>query len=165
MAALPPGVLAPDFKLPTMDGTEFSLTEALRTGPVILAFFKISCPVCQYAFPLYERLARQLKGTGVGVIGVSQDSLEDTASFMREFGITFTVALDDTTSYKVSNGYGLTNVPTMFEISPDGQVEATVVGWSRSDVEALHRKYVNADDALTVPLFQASERLENFKAG
>ena len=41
--ALTAGTSAPDFKLQTMDGKQFSLREALTHGPVVAAFFKISC--------------------------------------------------------------------------------------------------------------------------
>jgi len=51
MAALSAGISAPEFNLPTIKGERFSLREALARGPVVAAFFKISCPVCQYAFP------------------------------------------------------------------------------------------------------------------
>ncbi len=56
MPALDAGVMAPDFTLPTVDGKQVSLKEALKKGPVLLAFFKVSCPVCQYAFPFFERV-------------------------------------------------------------------------------------------------------------
>ncbi len=56
MAALEPGTTAPDFTLPAMDGKQFSLREALARGPVLAAFFKISCPTCQYAFPFLQRI-------------------------------------------------------------------------------------------------------------
>ena len=51
MAALNAGVLAPDFTLPTVQGGQVSLRQALAKGPVVLVFFKVSCPVCQYALP------------------------------------------------------------------------------------------------------------------
>ena len=54
--------LAPDFTLPTLEGQKVSLKQLLQHGPVVLAFFKVSCPVCQYAFPLYERLSQANKG-------------------------------------------------------------------------------------------------------
>src|SRR5256712_2136930 len=114
MAALNPGTTAPDFALPTMDGKRFSLPEALSRGPVVLAFFKISCPICQYAFPFLERIHRAYADKNVVVVGVSQNGAKDTASFIKEYGVSFPVLLDDTRSYPVSNGYGLTNVPTVF---------------------------------------------------
>ena len=57
MVALSPGTAAPQFELPAIDGTKFSLKDALARGPVLAAFFKISCPVCQYAFPFFDRIS------------------------------------------------------------------------------------------------------------
>ena len=42
MAALTEGKTAPDFSLPAMDGSTFSLQGALAKGPVVLDFFKVS---------------------------------------------------------------------------------------------------------------------------
>src|SRR5882672_2029720 len=50
MAALTAGTNAPDISLAAVDGTTFSLQNALQKGPVLAAFFKVSCPVCQYGF-------------------------------------------------------------------------------------------------------------------
>src|SRR5580765_3637589 len=123
MAALDPGTAAPDFTLPTMDGKQFSLSEALTHGPVVLAFFKISCPTCQYAFPFLERIYKAYGKKNVTIVGISQNEKKDTALFIREFGVTFPVLLDETHSYPVSNAYGLTNVPTVFWIGQDGEIE------------------------------------------
>ena len=56
MPALTVGTTAPDFTLPDMDGKQFSLRQAIARGPVVLVFFKVSCPVCQFAFPFIERI-------------------------------------------------------------------------------------------------------------
>src|SRR3954447_16167189 len=123
MSALDTGKTAPEIKLPTLGGGNFLLSDARKRGPVALAFFKVSCPVCQMALPFYERLHQAYRGKNVQVIGVSQDSAADTAAFARQYGITFPIALDDTKRYPASNAYGLTNVPTLFLISPDGEIE------------------------------------------
>src|SRR4051794_22179514 len=105
MAALDTGRHAPQIVLPDMQGKNVSLLEQLRRGPVVLAFFKISCPVCQYAFPMVERLHRAYPGAAI--YGVSQNSAKDTERFCREFGVTFPVLLDDPKEYVASNAYGL----------------------------------------------------------
>ena len=43
MAALTAGTNAPKFELKAMDGKSFVLGEELARGPVVLAFFKVSC--------------------------------------------------------------------------------------------------------------------------
>ncbi len=114
MAALTSGTKAPDFTLPTIDGGKFSLSEELARGPVVLAFFKVSCPVCQFAFPFLQRIFKAYASKNVTIVGISQNGRQDTAAFLQEFGVTFPVLLDDPNTYPVSNAYGLTNVPTMF---------------------------------------------------
>jgi peroxiredoxin len=165
MAALTAGTQAPDFTLPTVDGKQFSLKEALSRGPVVLAFFKISCPVCQYAFPYIERLYRAAGNKGVSVVGISQDDKRGTQAFMKEYGITFPVLLDDTSSYPVSNAYGLTNVPSVFWISPDGEIEISSVGWSRTDIEEIYRKIAETNGGSAIPLFKPGEEVRDFRAG
>jgi peroxiredoxin len=162
MAALIQGNKAPAFTLPLVGGGEFSLKDALKEGPVVVAFFKISCPVCQWAFPLYDRLAQRLKEVGVRMIGVSQDDRESTLDFMRRFGVNFPVALDGR-GYIVSNAYGLTNVPTIFEIQQDGTIASSSVSWARAEVEAIYKKYAAAQNA--APLFDRKEQISEFRAG
>ncbi len=165
MAALTTGALAPEFTLPTTDGNQFSLANALQRGPVVAAFFKVSCPVCQYTFPFLERLYQAYQNQGVTIIAVSQNDRKDTLKFMKEYGITFPVLLDDTKSYPASNAYGLTNVPTIFWISPDRQIEISSVGWSRADMEQINQLMANSADKRQAPLFLAGEEVADFRAG
>src|SRR5215467_5823888 len=132
MTALATGAKAPEFELKTSDGKQFSLEAELANGPVVLAFFKVSCPTCQYTFPFLERLHKAYKNEHVRVIGVSQNDSAETAAFAREFGVTFPILLDDTRKYPVSNAYGLTNVPTIFWIAQDGEIEVSSVGWVKA---------------------------------
>jgi peroxiredoxin len=165
MAALQPGVQAPEFTLKSTGDAQFSLAEALRGGPVLLAFFKVSCPVCQYAFPFVERIHRGYRGKPVTVVGVSQNSRTDTERFRKQFEISFPALLDDPANYAVSNAYGLTNVPTVFLIEPNGTVAASVVGWSRADLEEVNHKLAELVDVVQAPLFQAGESVDDWKAG
>jgi peroxiredoxin len=165
MAALTAATVAPDFSLAATDGKQFSLKDELARAPVVLAFFKISCPVCQYTFPFLERIYHAHRGKGATIIGISQDNQRDTVSFMKEFGITFPVLLDDTKSYPVSNAYGLTNVPTVFWIGQDGQIEISSVGWSRNDMEQIHRRIGDLNRSGAAPLFKQGEDVRDFRAG
>ncbi len=56
----------------------------------------------------------------------------------------FPVLLDDTHSYPVSNAYGLTNVPTIFWIAPDGDIEISSVGWVRKEMEEFNQRAAQA---------------------
>ena len=72
----------------------------------MLAFFKVSCPTCQYALPFHERLFKAYKGQQVSLVGVSQNKPKIPKAFAKEFGISFPLLLDDTEVYPVSNAYG-----------------------------------------------------------
>jgi peroxiredoxin len=174
MAALPAGTKAPDFSLPAVsngkDGTnkddgKFSLQSALEQGPVLAAFFKVSCPTCQYAFPYLERLYKAHGDERVTIVGISQNDQRDTASFLKEYGITFRTLLDDPNGYAVSNAYGLTNVPTLFLIGQDRQIEVTSVGWVKQEVEDINRKLAAAQQTPPPSLFQPGEDVRDFRAG
>jgi peroxiredoxin len=165
MAALTAGTAAPDFTLPTMDGKQFRLKDALARGPVLAAFFKISCPVCQFAFPFLERIYRAYGNRKVTVVGISQNEKKDTAAFMKEFGITFPVLLDDTNSYPASNAYGLTNVPSLFWIAPDGQIEISSVGWIRNDIDGINQKVSETSSEKPRVIFRPGENVPEFRAG
>ena len=165
MVKLTAGVRAPEFSLPTVDGKHVSLQEALNKGPFVLAFFKVSCPVCQYAFPLFERMYRANRDAGIAVLGVSQDNARDTAAFMKEYGITFPIALDDPKNYAVSNAYGLTNVPSLFYIDSSGNIEIASVGWSKADVEAINEKLAALRQQPPAVLWRKHEDVPDFRAG
>ena len=165
MAALTPGTQAPDFTLPSMDGKPFSLHEALARGPVLAAFFKISCPTCQYAFPFLQRIYQAHGNQAVTIVGISQNTKKDTALFTKEYGITFPVLLDDTSSYPVSNTYGLTHVPTIFWIAQDGEIEISSVGWVRKEMEEFNRRAAQAFPGGFKPLFRQDEQIADFRAG
>ena len=165
MAALTSGKTAPDFSLPAMDGSTFSLKDALAHGPVVLAFFKISCPVCQYAMPFVERIYKAYGGKNVTIVGVSQNEKKDTALFNKEYGVTLPVLLDDTRSYPVSNAYGLTNVPTLFWIAQDGEIDVSSVGWSRKEIDEINVKAAQAFGDRVKPVFHAGEQVAEFRAG
>lgn len=165
MAALEAGVQAPQFELPALTGPGFSLETALKRGPVLAIFFKISCPVCQYAFPYFERIYKAYGGSKVSIVGVSQNDKRETAEFVKRYGISFPVLLDDTNKFPVSNAYGLTNVPTAFWIAEDGEIEITSVGWVRQDIEEIARRVASAGGQSPKPIFQPTEQVPDFRAG
>jgi peroxiredoxin len=165
MPALTTNTTAPDFTLLDVNGKKFSLRESLARGPVFLAFFKISCPVCQFAFPYIERIYKSHGHGKATIVGVSQDDAKDTSAFMKEYGVTFPVLLDEKGKYPVSNAYGLTNVPTLFWIAQDRSIEISAVGWARKDMEALNLKAASASDTTLVPLFRSNEQVPEFRAG
>lgn len=165
MPALEPGKKAPDFTLPTIDGKSFSLRDALARGPVVLAFFKISCPVCQYAFPFLERVFKSYGDRNATLVGISQNGRKDTQAFIKEYGLTFPMLLDDTDTYPASNAYGLTNVPTIFWISQDGEIEISSVGWVRQEIDEINQRFAQIASHNYKPVFQPDEDIPAYRPG
>jgi len=165
MAALATGAKAPGFELRTIDGKPFSLDDERARGPIVLAFFKVSCPTCQYAFPFLERLHKAYGSKGARVIGVSQNDAKETADFCKDFGVTFPMLLDDTRTYPASNAYGLTNVPTIFWIAEDGEIELSSVGWVKADFELVNRKMAEIGKIAPAAVFRSGEDVRDFRAG
>ncbi|MGE5323540.1 MAG: peroxiredoxin family protein [Actinomycetota bacterium] len=165
MPALEAGVHAPEINLSFLDGGKFSLREALKKGPVVAAFFKVSCPVCQMAFPYLDRIYKAyIAGGNFTFVGVSQDNAAETEAFNREFGVTFPVLLEEK-GYAVSNGYKLTNVPTVFMISPAGEIELTSVSWSKADMQELGRRLAKINNTAPATIFPAGESVPEYKPG
>ena len=165
MAALEAGKQAPDISAPLIRGGSFRLAEARKHGPVLAAFFKVNCPVCQSAFPYLQRIHSAYGNHKFAVVGVSQNDESETTAFMRQYGVTFPVALDELKKYPASNAYGLTNVPSLFLISPEGKVTMNSVGWSKADFERLNREAAKATGAAVKPLFNAGDDVPEFKPG
>ena len=165
MQALPPGTPAPHFELTSTNGGNFSLQDALSRGPVLAVFFKISCPICQYALPFYERIYKTYGTQKLTIIGISQNEKSDTAEFSKRYGITFPILLDDTKRFPVSNAYGLTTVPTAFWIAEDGDIEISSVSWVRQEFEQIARKAAETAGTTPKPLFQPTEQIADFRAG
>src|SRR5215472_11997191 len=136
MTTVNAGTKAPSFSVKGLDGKEYSLQELLKQGPVIAAFFKVSCPVCQFTFPFLERLYKQYGGDGITFLGISQDDGRSTKDFARQYGMTFPTAMDEK-GYAASNAYGLTIVPTIFLIDADGTVKVSSTGFDKYDLEKV----------------------------
>lgn len=164
MAHIGVGTSAPDFSLTAQDGKSYSLSALLQRGPVVLAFFKISCPVCQFTLPFLQRLADRFAGKNVSVVGVSQDDSRDTKGFNSEYGVKFPTLLDSN-GYPVSNGYGLTNVPTIFLVAPDGKVKVECMGFDKSALEKIAAELAQHGKISAAPFFRPDEVVPAYKPG
>jgi peroxiredoxin len=159
------GSTAPAFSLKVLDNKEYSLHSLMERGPVVAAFFKVSCPVCQFTFPFLERLHKRYGGNGVTFLGISQDDARATAKFAKEYGITFPMLIDDEDGYAVSNAYGLTNVPTIFLIDPDGSVKVSSMGFDKKDLERIAAELAERKKISVAPLFRPDEVVPANKPG
>lgn len=158
------GNSAPNFSLKSLDAQQFSLATALKKGPVVLAFFKVSCPVCKFTFPFLERLYQRYKSDSVTFFAISQDNAASSREFAHSFGVTIPVLLDDS-AYSVSNAYGLSMVPTVFLIEPDGRTKISSMGFVKADLESIADALADRQKIAHSPVFLRSESIPANKPG
>jgi peroxiredoxin len=164
MATLQVGAEAPEIKLKTLDGSDFSLRENADV-PVVAAFFKVGCPTCQYTFPFLQRIYKAYPRDRVRVVGVSQDDAKATEEFVKQYGVLFPVALDDTKSFPASRAYGLTTVPATFLVEKGGKIGAALTGWVKDEMESLNEMVARVTGIPPAQIFKYGEKVLDFKAG
>jgi thiol-disulfide isomerase/thioredoxin len=96
------------------------------SGPRAVVFLKVTCPTCQLAAPVAERLHQSFPDR---VLAVGQDPREKLDQFAQELGTTFPTVPDEE-PYPASEAYGIRTVPTLFVID-DGTVVDVVESWDR----------------------------------
>jgi peroxiredoxin len=164
MTSILAGHTAPPFVLSSPDGRSISLEEVLRRGPAVVAFFKISCPVCQLALPFLERLHQRFPDDRVCFLGVSQDEASDTREFCAEFGVSFPTVMDED-GYPASNAYGLTNVPTVFLIDQEGRVQIASVGFEKAAIEKISAEIARMLGVEPAEAFRPGELVPDYVPG
>jgi peroxiredoxin len=150
------GARAPEFRLERLEGGDLALSELTASGPVLLAFYKISCPVCQLTLPFLERIHAAGR---LAIVAISQNDAEDTREFNRYYGISIPTLLDEEAAgFPASNAFGISSVPTMFLVERDGSVAQVIEGWQKAEIERL--------GALAgVQPFHAEDNVPQWKAG
>src|SRR5579863_3728990 len=91
---LPTGASAPAIRLPDLSGGFQTLGDALKKGPVLLAFFKVSCPTCVLTFPFLQRLADGGAPASPQLIGISQDDAASSREFQERLGLAMPTLID-----------------------------------------------------------------------
>ena len=164
MSVLKAGKSAPHFGVNATDGKKYSLQEGLKHGPVLAAFFKVACPVCQYTFPFLERLYQQLRSNGVQIWGISQDDVRNSERFAGAYSVTFPILIDDY-PYKLSREYGLEEVPSIFLIEPEGFIAIESEGFAKQDLLGIQKSLAQTLSAPVGVLFSPKEKVPEYKPG
>jgi peroxiredoxin len=137
------GTAAPDFELSDLDGKSWRLKDSLARGPVLLAFFKTSCPTCQFTFPFLQRLADS-NGAGPDrphLVAITQDDAAATRQFEEKFGVSMPTLVDEPRAYPASNAYRITHVPSLFLVEKDGKISQAFDGFSKVEIEKLAERF------------------------
>ncbi|MBN2562941.1 MAG: TlpA family protein disulfide reductase [Phycisphaerae bacterium] len=112
------GTQAPVWELKSPDGKTVSL-EGLRGNVVVLDFWATWCGPCKLAMPGIQKLHEQFKGKPVKVFGVNCWESGDPVAYMKEQSYTYGLLLK---ADEVAKAYGISGIPTLYVIGPDGQI-------------------------------------------
>ncbi len=119
-------IVAPDFSLPSTDGGTVSLSD-FRGQPVVLVFWRVNCPSCEYQMPFLQAFHAKWSNDEVALVTVNVGEPPGmVAEYVSRRGLTFPVLLD--TQQQVAQTYGIIGVPFAFLIDGDGVIKAYKVG-------------------------------------
>jgi thioredoxin-dependent peroxiredoxin len=106
------GALAPDFTLPSSDGSEVTLS-TLRGKKVVLYFYpKDMTPGCTTEAHEFSAIAKKFQKAGTLVFGVSADSIVRHKKFIEKEGITFPLLSDE--GKEMLTSYGVWKEKSMY---------------------------------------------------
>lgn len=146
------GDTAPAVQLPdAAEGTEYSLADALNSGPAIIGIYKSSCEASKTMFRMLEQVRQTYQDDRLTVLGVAQDSPNVTRSFIRRIGLSFPILVEGD-EYPVSKEYGIEATPTVFLIDQSGNVVWQGMGFQKDALNELSDKIAELldDDAKDV---------------
>jgi peroxiredoxin len=89
------GEQAPDFTLPDVFGNEVTLSELLKQGPVVVAFYRGEwCPFCNLQLRAYQRILPQIQSLGATLVAISPQTPDHSLSTVEKKELTFSVLSD-----------------------------------------------------------------------
>ena len=120
------GDKAPDFSIATDDGRRVSRDD-FGGRLLVLNFWATWCPPCIQELPSLNEFQRQLRSSGVVVLGVSVDQNEAAyRAFLQRANVGFLTARDPQAA--ISAEYGTFKYPETYIISADGRVLQKHIG-------------------------------------
>ncbi len=119
---LKPGTVAPEFRLPQLEGGELALSK-LRGRLVLLVFSSPRCGPCNALAPKLEKFHR--KFPHVELVMISQGEPEENRAKAREHGLTFPIVLQK--QWEISREYAFFATPVGYLIDEAGVIAAEAV--------------------------------------
>jgi peroxiredoxin len=120
-SGLTAGTVAPDFRLPRLDGGDLSLAEYGRRR-ILLVFSDPACGPCTALAPELERIHREFPG--LQVLMISRGDLDANRDMVAQYRLTFPIALQR--HWDTSRDYGMLAAPIAYLIDEAGVIAANV---------------------------------------
>jgi len=89
------GERAPDFTLPNASNKVISLSDYLKSGPVVLKFYRGEwCPICNLDLRAIQQHLSEIKRLGANLLAISPQSSDDALSAQQKNELEYEVLSD-----------------------------------------------------------------------
>ena len=86
---------APEFKAKDQNGTDLSLKELRKKGPIVLVFYRGNwCPYCNKELKRFQDSIQFITDKGAQVIAITPEAAEGVAKTVEKTGATFPILYD-----------------------------------------------------------------------
>lgn len=105
-STLKSGDIAPDFALPDVNGKTMSLTELLKSGPIVVSFYRGGwCPYCNLELRALQAVLPQITRLGATLVAISPQSPDGSLTTAEKNELAFPVLSDDGST--VAKAFGI----------------------------------------------------------
>jgi peroxiredoxin len=130
---------APGFSLDQVNGKGSVALSALAGQVVIVDFWGTFCGPCKESFPKLQELYAKYKGSGLTIVGVSEDDDKDgIAAFGSTYGAKFPLVWDETKA--VANKWNPGSMPATFIVDRKGVVRFIHRGYRQGEETTIEQQ-------------------------
>jgi peroxiredoxin len=126
------GSKAPDCALTSINGTQHYDLQQFHGKVIYVDFWASWCPPCAKSFPFMNDLNRDLKDSGLQVIGVNLDRApEDVNAFLAQYPASFTIVAD--ADEKCARDFDVKAMPSSYLVDRNGIIRYVHLGFRPGD--------------------------------
>jgi peroxiredoxin len=130
------GSKAPDCALTSINDTQHYDLQQFHGKVLYVDFWASWCPPCAKSFPFMNDLDRDLKDSGLQVIGINLDQApEDAKTFLAQYPANFTVAAD--ANEKCAKSFDVKAMPSSYLIDRNGVIRHVHLGFRPGEAKEL----------------------------
>ncbi|MFQ6394340.1 peroxiredoxin-like family protein [Nocardia sp. KC 131] len=124
------GATAPDFTLPDATGAKFTLSTALRAGPVVLSFYRGGwCPYCNLELRLLQAALPEFRTRGARLVAIAPESPNGSLSTTENNALEFDALSDQDNETARAYGLVFTVDEGIRDIFLAGGTDLSATGW------------------------------------
>ncbi|RXZ44592.1 TlpA family protein disulfide reductase [Crenobacter cavernae] len=112
-----------------LSGRPVSL-DVFKGKVTVVNFWATWCAPCREEMPMLDKVARELKGRGMTMVGIALDQPAEVRPFVKQLKISYPVWMGDANTMNVMRGLGNPSggLPYTVVLDRDGKVVARLLG-------------------------------------